>query len=184
MRDYLYIPLGGNRVGRARLYANLWAVFLISGLWHGAAWTFVLWGAYHGLFLVADRLFLIALLKKLGRIPATLITYVIVLFGWVLFRADDVAHAMGFALRMLDLGQGWKTPRFPADFWAMLAFATAVCIMGALPKVQKWCDDAVVRERVSTAQAVIVAVVSAFLLVLCASMVVAEGFNPFIYFRF
>lgn len=67
MRDYLYIPLGGNQVPVQRLYFNLWVVFLISGLWHGAAWNFVVWGAFHGLFLVADRMFLIRLTKPLGK---------------------------------------------------------------------------------------------------------------------
>lgn len=184
MRDYLYIPLGGNRVGNARLYANLWAVFLISGLWHGAAWTFVLWGAYHGLFLVADRLFLVSLLKKVGRIPATIITYIIVLFGWVLFRADDAGHAIGFASRMLDFGQGWHTPRFASDFWTMLALATALCLLGALPAVQRRLDRAVLKETLTLKGAVWSTIASALLLVLCAAMVVAEGFNPFIYFRF
>jgi alginate O-acetyltransferase complex protein AlgI len=184
MRDYLYIPLGGNRVGNARLYANLWAVFLISGLWHGAAWTFVLWGAHHGLFLVADRLFLVSVLKKVGKIPATLITYVIVLFGWVLFRADDAGHAIGFASRMLDFGQGWHMPNFSNDFWAMLALATSICIIGALPAMQRLQQRFIVRESTTVAQALLLTVVSALLLVLCASMVVADGFNPFIYFRF
>jgi alginate O-acetyltransferase complex protein AlgI len=184
MRDYLYIPLGGNRMGSARLYANLWAVFLISGLWHGAAWTFVLWGAYHGLFLVADRLFLVPLMKKVGKIPATLITYIIVLFGWVLFRADDAAHALGFASRMMDFGQGWRTPTFSTDFWAMLALAAGVCIIGAIPALQRWQQRVVVREQISASGAVLLAIGSLLLLVLCASMVVADGFNPFIYFRF
>ncbi len=68
MRDYLYIPLGGNRVSnKARLYANLWIVFILSGLWHGASWNFVIWGAFHGIFLILDRLFLIRLLDKLGQ---------------------------------------------------------------------------------------------------------------------
>ncbi len=184
MRDYLYIPLGGNRVGNARLYANLWAVFLISGLWHGAAWTFVLWGAYHGLFLVADRLFLVSVLKKVGKIPATFITYIIVLFGWVLFRADDAVHALGFASRMMDFGQGWHMPDFSNDFWAMLGLATSICIIGALPAVQRLQQRFIVSERTTVAQALLLTVVSALLLVLCASMVVADGFNPFIYFRF
>jgi alginate O-acetyltransferase complex protein AlgI len=184
MRDYLYIPLGGNRVGNARLYANLWAVFLISGLWHGAAWTFVLWGAYHGLFLVADRLFLVSVLKKVGKIPATLITYIIVLFGWVLFRADDAGHAIGFASRMLDFWQGWKTPDFALDFWAMLALAAAICVIGAIPAMQRLQERFIVSEHTSDTKAILLTVGSALLLVLCASMVVADGFNPFIYFRF
>jgi len=75
MRDYLYIPLGGSRVStNRRLYFNLWFVFLISGLWHGASWSFVVWGAYHGFFLVAERLFLLKVYRKIGKLPSVMIT--------------------------------------------------------------------------------------------------------------
>jgi len=90
MRDYLYIPLGGNKVSKPRLYFNLWVVFLISGLWHGAAWNFVVWGAFHGFFLIADRMFLIKLTKPLGKFTNIILTYFITLIGWVLFRADTL----------------------------------------------------------------------------------------------
>ena len=70
MKDYLYIPLGGNRISVRRMYFNLWLVFLLSGLWHGAAWNFVIWGAFHGTFLVLDRLFLLRFYKKIGPIPS------------------------------------------------------------------------------------------------------------------
>jgi alginate O-acetyltransferase complex protein AlgI len=86
MRDYLYIPLGGNRVdSKFRLYFNLWFVFLISGLWHGSSWKFVVWGAFHGFFLVMDRLFLLKLTSKIGKIPRVVLTYIITLIGWVIF---------------------------------------------------------------------------------------------------
>jgi alginate O-acetyltransferase complex protein AlgI len=184
MRDYLYIPLGGNRVGKARLYANLWAVFLFSGLWHGAAWNFVLWGAFHGAFLVADRLFLMRVLHRMGRVPAMLITYIIVLFGWVLFRADDLAHAADFVSALLRFGEGWKTPRFGADFWWTLAMSSLICAIGAVPHAQRWVNAWAVRERVGVMATIPLTLVAAVLLVLCASMVVSSGFNPFIYFRF
>jgi alginate O-acetyltransferase complex protein AlgI len=184
MRDYLYIPLGGNRLGNARLYANLWAVFLISGLWHGAAWTFVLWGAYHGLFLVADRLFLVQLLKKVGRVPATLITYVIVLFGWVLFRADDIPYAFGFMWQMLNFWQEFQLSYFTKEFLVILALAISVCAIGGFPRMQGWMERFLLRESVSFRGAAFLVLISAFLLVSCAASIVAAGFNPFIYFRF
>src|ERR1700751_3147654 len=88
MRDYLYIPLGGNKVSGVRLYFNLWVVFLISGFWHGAEWTFILWGAYHGFFLAVERLFLLKITAKIGVFLRVLFTFFTVLFGWVLFRAQ------------------------------------------------------------------------------------------------
>ncbi|MFC2121926.1 MBOAT family O-acyltransferase, partial [Bacteroidota bacterium] len=90
MRDYLYIPLGGSKVStKSRLFFNLWIVFLLSGLWHGASWNFIVWGAYHGLFLILDRIFLIKFLNKIGRIPGTLITFFVVIMGWVVFRLEN-----------------------------------------------------------------------------------------------
>ena len=90
MRDYLYIPLGGNRVKtKARLYFNLWVVFFLSGLWHGAAWNFVAWGVFHGLFLILDRLFLAKFTDKIGKFPSIALTYFITLLGWVIFRRNN-----------------------------------------------------------------------------------------------
>ncbi|MEM9022100.1 MAG: MBOAT family protein, partial [Bacteroidota bacterium] len=97
MRDYLYIPLGGSRVSSpSRLYFNLWFVFLVSGLWHGASWNFVLWGAYHGLFLILDRLFLMKLYARIGRLPSVAITFFLVVIGWVFFRLEDLDQALAF----------------------------------------------------------------------------------------
>ena len=99
-RDYLYIPLGGSRVSPARTYANLWMVFLLCGLWHGASWNFLIWGAYHGLFLVVERL---GLERWLTNKPALLshgYTLLIVMIGWVFFRAESVTHATTFISAM------------------------------------------------------------------------------------
>src|SRR5271166_2276274 len=81
IREYLYIPLGGNRAGPGRRYLNLWLCFLASGLWHGAAWTYVVWGAYNGLFLVLDKLFLLRVLDRMPRLLANAITFMIVVVG-------------------------------------------------------------------------------------------------------
>jgi alginate O-acetyltransferase complex protein AlgI len=96
IRDYLYRPLGGNRQGEARTYLNLWICFLASGLWHGASWNFVLWGAYNGLFLTLDRMFLRDTLQRCGRIVATAITLFIVMIGWALFRSEQPSRLLPF----------------------------------------------------------------------------------------
>ena len=102
MRDYLYIPLGGNRVAPSRLYLNLWTVFILSGFWHGAAWTFVAWGAFHGLFLVLDRLFLLRVYQRLGAL-SIVPTFLVTVVGWVLFRAETLAGAGVYLGRLLGL---------------------------------------------------------------------------------
>jgi alginate O-acetyltransferase complex protein AlgI len=100
-RNYLYIPLGGNRKGRIREYLNLITVFLLCGLWHGASWMFVLWGMYHGIFLIIERLFL---LKRLERFPSFVRSFyalMIINIGWVLFRSADAATAKQMLASML-----------------------------------------------------------------------------------
>ena len=104
IREYLYIALGGNRVAAWRVYFNLWVCFLASGLWHGAAWTYVIWGAYNGLFLVLDRLFLLRWLEQLPRGVANAVTLAIVMVGWVVFRADSMGQAGVFLRAMVSPG--------------------------------------------------------------------------------
>ena len=90
MKDYLYIPLGGNKKSPGRVLLNLWVVFLISGLWHGASWNFVLWGAFHGFFLVVERLFLGNIIKLIPRGLSFLYSFVVVTVGWVIFSHEDL----------------------------------------------------------------------------------------------
>lgn len=102
MKEYLYIPLGGNRGSELRTAVNLWIVFLLSGLWHGASWNFVLWGAYHGLFLSLERALGIEKQATHWRL-APLIVFPLIVFSWVLFRADTVEHATAFYQHLLGL---------------------------------------------------------------------------------
>lgn len=102
-REYVYIPLGGNRVSAARNYLNLWIVFFLSGLWHGANWTFIVWGLYHGFFLFLDKVFW---LKRSRDLPAFItmpVTFLLVMVGWVFFRSDSIQAAAMFLARMFDV---------------------------------------------------------------------------------
>mgnify|MGYP003632691901 CR=1 FL=1 len=101
-RDYLYIPLGGNRKGAFRTYINLVVVFFVTGLWHGASWNFIVWGLYHGFFLILERLFLGKLLDRAPRVLSHLYTLLVVLFGWVLFRAETLTQALEYMKLMFS----------------------------------------------------------------------------------
>lgn len=107
LRDYLYLPLGGNRKGPLRTYANLTLTMLLGGLWHGAAWTFIAWGAYQGFWLVIER---IAGKRPLyAGLPGPLanaITFVLIVFGWVIFRSDSMTHAIAMMQAMIGIGAG------------------------------------------------------------------------------
>jgi len=190
MRDYLYIPLGGSRVGRARTTLNLWIVFLISGFWHGASWNFLLWGAYHGFFLVIDRLFWSEAVRKIPKAVAVALTFAIVLFGWVLFRAPDLPHALGYASRMLGAGTCEPAPPGAAgpDVLASRTLAT-LAIAAFLSFAPAWEGlDRLRRgwtDRVSGGAAAGLRFAGVLLLMIVSFSYLATGsFNPFIYFRF
>ena len=121
LRDYLYIPLGGNRKGPGRTYVNLFATMLLGGLWHGANWTFVVWGAYHGGLLAAQRRWGGAWARIPAR-AATAVTFVLVVVGWTFFRADDLAMAVGMLGKMFSFQGGAGVAALPG-LLAMLAIA-------------------------------------------------------------
>lgn len=104
-RDYLYIPLGGSRGSTARTYFNLITVFFLCGLWHGASWTFVVWGLFHGFFLILERTAVGNMLKKLPSVLRYGYAMLVVVIGWVLFRADNFAYALGYIQAMFTPGR-------------------------------------------------------------------------------
>ena len=103
-RDYLYIPLGGNRRGHVRTYFNLITVFFLCGLWHGASWRFVIWGLFHGFFLAVERLGVAALLNNVWRPLRHAYTILVFVIGWVLFRSETISYAFDYTLTLFRLG--------------------------------------------------------------------------------
>ena len=183
MKDYLYIPLGGNRVTKKRMYFNLWLVFLISGLWHGAAWNFVIWGAFHGLFLIADRMFLLKFYSKIGKTPSIIITFLIVLVGWTIFRAENISHTWIFIQKMFAFDFEGYNFYFDNKFYTIMIFAVVFSFWGAFRGVEKWQDKLFNKEQ-KYFSLIIMSIVSVILVLICVSSITSSGFNPFIYFRF
>lgn len=183
MRNYLYIPLGGNRGGEARTYVNLAIVFLFSGLWHGASWNFVLWGAYHGLFLVLERLFLLRFYEKAGRWLSVPLTFIIVVTGWVLFRNENLSYATAIIQRMYSF-EFFDAAFAPNnDFWFMCATAFIVSWFVLIPGAKKL-QDAIYGETFVLRRRWITVSCGVLLFYLSLSFITSLGFNPFIYFRF
>ena len=180
--NYLYIPLGGNRKGKGRMYFNLWLCFLLSGLWHGASWNFVLWGAFHGLFICADKLFLKDLLKKLGKWPSVILTFFVVNMGWVLFRVDTAADAGGF-YQALFAFRGGETIFSDAMFWCTFALAVAFSFL-TMFKGGQGLQDKIFTDHYSKPLSWTMFTICLVLLVLSAGSLCVSDFNPFIYFRF
>jgi alginate O-acetyltransferase complex protein AlgI len=184
MRDYLYIPLGGNKVKtKARLYFNLWIVFLLSGLWHGASWNFVIWGAFHGLFLIADRIFLVSFYNKIGKIPSIIITYIIVLIGWVFFRANDLPYATGFIHKMFAFDFKPVDLYFYSNFYTLLIVAAFFSFWGIF-KFSIRFQERFYFSEYKLSSMFIMTFVSLISFILCVSAITSSGFNPFIYYRF
>jgi D-alanyl-lipoteichoic acid acyltransferase DltB (MBOAT superfamily) len=134
LRDYLYIPLGGNRHGARKTYRNLMATMLLGGLWHGANWTFVVWGGLHGLYLVAQRLFGRHLPQQipeaLRRLPSILLVFTLVSVGWVFFRADSFAYAAAILERIATAG-GWSFADVPFKFTVLKGLALIALLVSA-----------------------------------------------------
>lgn len=183
MRDYLYIPLGGNRVARWRLYFNLWIVFLLSGLWHGAAWNFVIWGGYHGLFLIIDRLFLLNLLRRAGKFPSILLTFFLVMLGWVVFRLESLREIRVFLGRLFSFDSA-SLPDASPEFVLIASLAGLFSFLTAF-KFGKSVETFVFfKERYAPGQHFAMAAGALALLVLSISSITSSDLNPFIYFRF
>lgn len=184
MRNYLYIPLGGNRVSaKWRVYFNLVVVFLLSGLWHGASWNFVLWGVFHGIFLILDRLFLEKLLHKVGRIPATLFTFVVVMLGWVLFRIEDFDSALLYYGALINLG-GDFTFVWPTNYSVLIYPAIFFAFFNAIPGSDKVVRFIYHKNEYSLPWKMALLGFSVVLFFLTTGSIISSGFNPFIYFRF
>jgi alginate O-acetyltransferase complex protein AlgI len=179
LRDYLYIPLGGNRVAGLRTYFNLAAVMLLGGLWHGSSWNFVIWGAIHGAVLAIERMMgRDSLYRRLPRFFRVVITFVIVLISWVFFRAADLSDALAFCKGMIGLSEttpeGTTVDGLIYRPYYMGAMAIAALVIWVCP--QTWDFT----RRISWPKIL----VAAALLVLAIAALMTQSHNPFIYFIF
>ncbi|ASS47664.1 MAG: sugar acetyltransferase [Candidatus Fluviicola riflensis] len=183
MKDYLYIPLGGNRVSsKKRLYFNLGLVFLLSGLWHGASWNFVFWGIYHGIFMILERLFLLKFYERVGRILRIAITFMIVVTGYVFFHTKGLDAAFTYFGQLLP--NDVVTPViFDTKFYVFFIVAAVLSFAGIL-KIGRYLETALYTDKQTDSGHLIATFASFVLLVLSASFLVAGDFNPFIYFQF
>ena len=181
-RDYLYIPLGGNRCGKVRTYINLIIVFACTGLWHGASFSFIVWGLWHGLFLVIERLGFKKALDKLPKFIGWIYTMLVVLVGWVFFRADTLSAAMKYLGEMFSFTGGVSNGM--AQFDNLSFIITAIALVLCTPVYQLVKGKLEKTEGGKKAAFVIGAVLATGLFILSVIFLTGSGYNPFIYFRF
>jgi alginate O-acetyltransferase complex protein AlgI len=194
-RDYIFLPLAyatsrklpkehylGIRSDKVIYLIATSVTFLLCGFWHGAAWTFIAWGAYMGLFLIIDRLFLLKYLKKAGKIPSIALTFFLLMIGWLIFRSQTLDEAW-FLIRRLFLFQGgenivWLNPKF----WTMLAVAVLFSFWGGFKKVELWIEKLYFNP--GNGMMITFSILAILLLILSEATISSSGFSPFIYFRF
>jgi alginate O-acetyltransferase complex protein AlgI len=186
LRDYLYIPLGGSRGSAIATYRNLWLVFLLCGLWHGANWTFVIWGAHHGFFLVIERWWLGRVLERAPLLLARLYTLVAVMTGWVWFRARDFDHAVAFFNSLV--GQhGWNDLAF-ATHVVLNPATLAALVIGGILALGKLDLRRLINLLPRTVVPPVYATADTFAILLFFGFsvlsVAAGSYSPFLYFRF
>jgi len=183
MRNYLYIPLGGNRVSKPRLYFNLWLVFLLSGLWHGASWTFIFWGAYHGVFLVLDRLFLEKWLHKLGKIISIPLTFLATMAGWVLFRADTLSQAIVIWKNLFSFKFEINWQFADMRFFIILVIASFFSFFSSINYTNN-IQLKIFSIHKRTITHIGFFLISILLFYISLANILTSDYNPFIYFRF
>ena len=177
LRDYVYIPLGGNRCGKLKWLRNIVIVWLVTGLWHGAAWTFAAWGLFFAALLLGEKLVWGKALEKLPRAVRVAYTMLLVIVSFVIFNADSLSSAWAQLGGMLGIGVGAASS---ADVYYARSFLPliAICCVGATPLPKLLC------ARLQKSRTVLEPLICAGILLLVTAFLVEGSFNPFLYFRF
>lgn len=167
-KDYIYIPLGGNRGGRWKWFRNILIVWLLTGLWHGTSFNFILWGLYFGVLLIIEKMGGLALLKRYPMWLSWLITFLLIVIGWVIFRVEDFGELL-WVLKSMGLGNGLDVKVYLFNH-ATLLFPMCFFIPAVFFSIRRWHLHSCF----------------SYLLLygICIVMLVANSYNPFIYFRF
>lgn len=181
-RDYIYIPLGGNRKGLPIQIRNIAIVWLLTGFWHGASWNYVLWGVFYGLLLMAEKLFLLKWLKKAPAFVGHIYTMFAVLFGWVLFAFEDFGKGVAFLKTMFGGGAGFISN---GTLYQILSYLPLliVCLVAATPLAKKIYG----KLSLKAGEGVLLTVDSvriAGIMLLSIAYLISGSYNPFLYFRF
>jgi alginate O-acetyltransferase complex protein AlgI len=174
-RDYIYIPLGGNRAGALRQYRNIFIVWLLTGFWHGAEWTFVIWGLYFGILLVIEKKGLGRLVQRAPVALQHLYAMLLVVISWTIFSADNLSACVTTLKGMFFMGHLPAGNAQTVYYLCANAVLLLLAIVGATPVPKRLCKH--LPETVK--------IVALFgILMMCIAYLVSASFNPFLYFRF
>ena len=181
-RDYVYIPLGGNRVSKIKHIRNLLIVWFLTGLWHGAAWNFVAWGLYYGVILIIEKYFLSPVLDRLPDVVRHIYSIVLVVIGWVLFFSSSFGQAADYIRVMFGAGAHGFADRESMYLLTSNLILWLILIFGSTPLVHFRYEHMLRSKKWNTT--IINSVVYAALFIVCIAYLITETYNPFLYFRF
>ena len=181
-RDYVYIPLGGNRVSKSRHIFNLMVVWFLTGLWHGAAWNFVAWGLYYGIILIIEKYILSPVLDKLPSVVRHVYSIVLVVIGWVLFFSPSLGGAVRYLGMMFGAGAHGVADRESLYLLTTNLVLWIILIIGSTPLTDVRYQHMLRQKKWNTT--LLNGIVYAVLFILCIAYLVTETYNPFLYFRF
>lgn len=181
-REYVYIPLGGNRRGFGRQLFNIAVVWFLTGMWHGAAWNFILWGVYYGILLIIEKFMIKNFRRKVPNLLGRIYTMLIVTIGWVIFSWQDIADSSGFMKTMFFFGD---SPLFRTHSMYLLSnYAVILCVavVGATTLPQRICSRVFPANTVR--REIVAFIFIAVIFVMSLACIVNSSYNPFLYFRF
>ena len=181
-REYVYIPLGGNRVSTAKHLRNLFVVWFLTGLWHGASWNFIVWGLYFGVILVIEKNFLLKWLEKAPKFIANIYTMILVIIGWVFFDVETLKGALDYIKVMFGFGNNPMIDSMTMYYLEAnigLIIVLIICSTSIPTKIIKF-----IKKKYTTAKLFVVPVIYSIILIVAVAYLVNETYNPFLYFRF
>ncbi len=183
-RDYVYIPLGGNRVSKRAHVRNIMVVWMLTGLWHGAAWNFVIWGLYYGILLLIEKYILADVIEKIPTAVRHIYCLALVMIGWVFFFSPTLGSAVDYLKLMVGAEghgfidkQGLYILMTNGWMWVML-------VLGSTPAVHDFYEGFIYSKGQAKMKAAVNCAIYAILFLLCVAYLVTESYNPFLYFRF
>ncbi len=179
-RDYIYIPLGGNRVSKIKWLRNIMVVWLLTGLWHGAAWNFIIWGLYFGILLILEKVFLSKYLEKLPKVLNHIYTLLIVMISFVIFNGESMAQIMQNIGGLIGINTSAIVSAESLYYLKSYLVILLIGIIGSTPIIKNFVNN----EKLQKVMNVLEPIFLLLILTICTSYIIDGSFNPFLYFRF
>ena len=179
-RDYIYIPLGGNRVSKIKWFRNILAVWLLTGLWHGAAWNFIIWGLYFGILLIIEKVFLGKYLEKIPKVFSRIYVLLIVAISFIIFSGENISQIMQNLGGLIGIGTQSAVTAQSLYYFKSYFVVFVIGIIGSTPIFKNIANKEKIHKMVNVLEPIYLLLI----LVICTSYIIDGSFNPFLYFRF